>query len=105
MKVEETTHADFDRVFAVNTRGAFVATQAVLKHIKSGGRIIMIGSCVGERVLYGSDHPTQPFGFELGKIVKCANLNSEQLDLILGKNLARVKNLCLQMRCSAIWRK
>jgi 3-oxoacyl-[acyl-carrier protein] reductase len=51
MKVEETTLADFDRVFAVNVRGAFVATQAALKHIKSGGRIIMIGSCVGERVL------------------------------------------------------
>jgi 3-oxoacyl-[acyl-carrier protein] reductase len=50
MKVEETTLADFDRVFAVNVRGAFVATQAALKHIKSGGRIIMIGSCLGERV-------------------------------------------------------
>lgn len=43
-----------------------------------------------ERVLYGSDHPTLPFGFELGKIVKYANLNSEQLDLILGRNLARL---------------
>jgi 3-oxoacyl-[acyl-carrier protein] reductase len=51
MKIEETTLADFDHVFAVNVRGAFVATQAALKHIKSGGRIIMIGSCVGERVL------------------------------------------------------
>jgi 3-oxoacyl-[acyl-carrier protein] reductase len=51
MKVEETTLADFDHVFAVNVRGAFVATQAALKHIRSGGRIIMIGSCLGERVL------------------------------------------------------
>lgn len=50
MSVEETTLADFDRLFAVNVRGAFVATQAALKHIKSGGRIIMIGSCLGERV-------------------------------------------------------
>jgi len=50
MKVEETTLADFDRVFAVNVRGVFVATQAALKHLKTGGRIIMIGSCVGERV-------------------------------------------------------
>src|SRR5213593_4164121 len=49
--VEETTLADFDRVFAVNVRGAFVATQAALKHLKAGGRIIMIGSCLGERVL------------------------------------------------------
>ena len=43
-----------------------------------------------ERDLYGSDHPTLPFGFELGKIVKYAHLNSEQLDLILGRNLARL---------------
>src|SRR5258707_8104487 len=49
MAVEEMTLEDFDRLFAVNVRGAFVATQAALKHIKSGGRIIMIGSCLGER--------------------------------------------------------
>jgi hypothetical protein len=30
------------------------------------------------------------FGFEIGKIVKYAGLNSDQLDLILGKNLARL---------------
>jgi hypothetical protein len=30
-----------------------------------------------------------PFGFEIGKIVKYAGLNSDQLDLILG-NLARL---------------
>jgi 3-oxoacyl-[acyl-carrier protein] reductase len=48
--VEETTLEDFDRVFAVNVRGVFVATQAALKHLKPGGRIIMIGSCLGERV-------------------------------------------------------
>ena len=50
VNVEETTLADFDRVFAVNVRGVFVATQAALKHLKTGGRIIMIGSCLGERV-------------------------------------------------------
>jgi len=49
--VEETTLEEFEHVFAVNVRGTFVATQAALKHMKSGGRIIMIGSCVGERVL------------------------------------------------------
>ena len=38
--------------------------------------------------LLTSDHPTLPFGF--GKIVKYAGLNSDQLDLILGKNLARL---------------
>jgi len=49
-KVEETTLAEFDRVFAVNVRGTFVASQTALKHMKSGGRIIMIGSCLGERI-------------------------------------------------------
>ena len=50
-KVEETTLAEFDRLFAINVRGVFVATQAALKYMKNGGRIIMIGSCVGERVM------------------------------------------------------
>jgi 3-oxoacyl-[acyl-carrier protein] reductase len=48
---EETTLEEIDRVIDINIRGVFVATQAALKHIKSGGRIIMIGSSVGERVL------------------------------------------------------
>jgi 3-oxoacyl-[acyl-carrier protein] reductase len=48
---EEATIEEMDRVFDVNVRGVFVATQAALKHMKSGGRIIMIGSAVGERVL------------------------------------------------------
>jgi 3-oxoacyl-[acyl-carrier protein] reductase len=47
---EETTLEEMDRVFAINVRGVFVATQAALKYMKSGGRIIMIGSAVGERV-------------------------------------------------------
>jgi 3-oxoacyl-[acyl-carrier protein] reductase len=38
-------------VIDINVRGVFVATQAALKHLKSGGRIIMIGSCVGERAM------------------------------------------------------
>jgi 3-oxoacyl-[acyl-carrier protein] reductase len=47
----ETTLEEMDRVLDINVRGVFVATQAALKHMKSGGRIIMIGSAVGERVL------------------------------------------------------
>ena len=46
---EETTLEDMDRVIDINVRGTLVATQAALKHMKSGGRIIMIGSSVGER--------------------------------------------------------
>src|ERR1700704_2451933 len=47
---EEATLEEMDRVIDINIRGVFVATQAALKHMKSGGRIIMIGSAVGERV-------------------------------------------------------
>ena len=50
-KFEETTLEEMDRVIDINVRGVFVATQAALKHMQSGGRIIMIGSAVGERVL------------------------------------------------------
>src|SRR5436190_13804739 len=48
-KFEETTLEEMDRVIDINIRGAFLATQAALKHMQSGGRIIMIGSSVGER--------------------------------------------------------
>jgi len=50
-KFEETTLEELDRVIDINVRGAFVATQAALKHMNNGGRIIMIGSCVGERMM------------------------------------------------------
>jgi 3-oxoacyl-[acyl-carrier protein] reductase len=48
---EETSLEEMDRVIGINLRGVFVTTQAALKHMKDGGRIIMIGSAVGERVL------------------------------------------------------
>jgi 3-oxoacyl-[acyl-carrier protein] reductase len=46
---EETTLEEMDRVININVRGLFVTTQAALKHMNNGGRIINIGSCVGER--------------------------------------------------------
>src|SRR5580765_7980330 len=48
---EETTLEELDRLIDINVRGTLVATQAALKHMQSGGRIIMIGSAAGERVL------------------------------------------------------
>ena len=48
---EETTLEDMDRVIGINIRGMFVATKAALKHMQDGGRIINIGSCVGERMM------------------------------------------------------
>jgi 3-oxoacyl-[acyl-carrier protein] reductase len=46
---EEATLEELDLVLNLNVRGLFVATQAALKHMKTGGRVINIGSCVGER--------------------------------------------------------
>jgi 3-oxoacyl-[acyl-carrier protein] reductase len=50
-RFEDTTLEELDRVIDINVRGTFVATKAALKHMKNGGRIIMIGSCVGERAM------------------------------------------------------
>jgi 3-oxoacyl-[acyl-carrier protein] reductase len=47
----ETTLEEMDHMLDLNVRGVLVATQAALKHMKIGGRIIMIGSCVGERAM------------------------------------------------------
>jgi 3-oxoacyl-[acyl-carrier protein] reductase len=46
---EETTIEDFDRLLNLNVRSVLITTQAALKHMNHGGRIINIGSCVGER--------------------------------------------------------
>ena len=47
----DTTLEEMDHVINLNIRGVFVTTQAALKHMNDNGRIIMIGSCVGERNL------------------------------------------------------
>jgi 3-oxoacyl-[acyl-carrier protein] reductase len=50
-RFEETTLEELDRLIDINVRGTFVATQAALKQMNGGGRIIMIGSSVGERAM------------------------------------------------------
>lgn len=47
--LEEFSLADFDRSVAVNVRAVFVAAQAAAQHMKSGGRIITIGSVNADR--------------------------------------------------------
>jgi 3-oxoacyl-[acyl-carrier protein] reductase len=47
---EETTLDEMDRMIDINVRGTLATTQAALKHMKTGGRIISIGSAVGDRV-------------------------------------------------------
>jgi 3-oxoacyl-[acyl-carrier protein] reductase len=48
--IDDFKLADFDRTIAINVRAVFVATQAAVKHMKHGGRIINIGSCNAERM-------------------------------------------------------
>lgn len=49
-KVDQLTIADFDRIIAVNVRAPFVAAKAAAPHMKTGGRIINIGSCNADRM-------------------------------------------------------
>lgn len=42
--IDEVKFEDYERMIAVNVTGVFVATQEALRHMKSGGRIIHIGS-------------------------------------------------------------
>lgn len=48
---EEATLEETDQVIGLNLRGVFIATQAALKRMQDGGRVITMGSCVGERMM------------------------------------------------------
>jgi 3-oxoacyl-[acyl-carrier protein] reductase len=48
---EETTLEEMDRMIDINLRGIFATTHTALKHMNDNGRIITIGSCVGERLM------------------------------------------------------
>jgi 3-oxoacyl-[acyl-carrier protein] reductase len=48
---QDATLEEMDHIINLNIRGVFVTTQAALSHMNDNGRIIMIGSCVGERNL------------------------------------------------------
>ncbi len=48
--LEKLTAEDADRIWAVDARAVFVACQAAARHMRTGGRIITIGSNFSERV-------------------------------------------------------
>jgi 3-oxoacyl-[acyl-carrier protein] reductase len=48
--LQDTTEAEFDRVMAVNLRGAYIAIMAALPFLPKGGRIINLSSTFGSRV-------------------------------------------------------
>ena len=47
--IESFSLEDFDRMIAVNVRPVFVGAQAAGRHMKAGGRIIVIGSIMADR--------------------------------------------------------
>lgn len=47
---EDTSLEDYERTMAVNVRAVFVASQAAVRHMSEGGRIVNIGSCLADRV-------------------------------------------------------
>ncbi|MFJ3059076.1 3-oxoacyl-ACP reductase family protein [Herbaspirillum sp. NPDC087042] len=48
--VDEFKLEDLDRTLAVNVRSVFVATQAAVRHMPEGGRVITIGSTNADRI-------------------------------------------------------
>ncbi|MGA5042261.1 SDR family NAD(P)-dependent oxidoreductase [Streptomyces capoamus] len=51
--LEKITPADFDRVFAVNTRGQLFAAQHAAAHMSEGGRIVLTSSVSASRAIFG----------------------------------------------------
>jgi NAD(P)-dependent dehydrogenase (short-subunit alcohol dehydrogenase family) len=51
--IEDVSLADIDALLNINVRAAVLATQAAIPHLGEGGRIVSIGSCLGERVPLG----------------------------------------------------
>lgn len=47
---EEYTEEDYHKVMSINVQAPFFTTQAALQHMPNGGRVITIGSCLGERI-------------------------------------------------------
>ncbi|MFI1180686.1 SDR family NAD(P)-dependent oxidoreductase [Streptomyces sp. NPDC020799] len=50
--VEDLSLEDIDRVLNINVRAPFITSQAAVRHMAEGGRIISIGSCMAERAAF-----------------------------------------------------
>lgn len=48
--LEQLTLEEIDRTINVNIRAVFLAVQAAAPHLREGGRVISIGSCLADRV-------------------------------------------------------
>lgn len=56
--LEELSAEQVDRTLAVNVRGPFTAAQAAARHMGRGGRIVNVGSNVGERAVFPASRST-----------------------------------------------
>lgn len=48
--IEDVTVEELDRTMAIHAKSVFAAARAAVPHMRDGGRIISIGSCLAERV-------------------------------------------------------
>lgn len=51
-KLDDVTPADFDRVFAINTRAQFFAVQNAARHMGEGGRIVLTSSQSAHKAVF-----------------------------------------------------
>jgi 3-oxoacyl-[acyl-carrier protein] reductase len=54
--LEEFALDEFDRMIAINVRAVFVATQAAVRHMREGGRVVTIGSVNADRMPFAGGH-------------------------------------------------
>jgi NAD(P)-dependent dehydrogenase (short-subunit alcohol dehydrogenase family) len=50
--LQDITPSDFDRVFAINTRGQLFAAQHAAAHMRAGGRIVLTSSVSASRAVF-----------------------------------------------------
>lgn len=53
--VDDYPVADFDRMMAVNLRAPFFAAQGAARHMRRGGRIVVIGSAAADRAAFAGN--------------------------------------------------
>ncbi|WP_377274503.1 SDR family NAD(P)-dependent oxidoreductase [Peterkaempfera sp. SMS 1(5)a] len=51
-ELDTVTPADFDRIFAVNTRGQFFAVQNAVRHMREGGRVVLTSSASAHKAVF-----------------------------------------------------
>ncbi|MCX4993593.1 SDR family NAD(P)-dependent oxidoreductase [Streptomyces sp. NBC_00568] len=76
-QLESMTVSDLDRIYEVNVRGTFVATQEAARHLPPGGRVIITGSVFADR---------SPFAGQSGYVMTKAALAG--LNRALARDLA-----------------